>query len=492
MMQELTIEQTSTPGEVGFVIELDGSPPVQCMETVRQIPGRRLVCRALWKGETVYAKIFLGAKASYYAGRDRQGMQALAAANIPAPRLLHDGPVVGGSASVLVYQAIENSINAEEAYADMPPQTEQRQQLAGKLVAAVAHHHRFGLMQTDLYLKNFLLQGEEIYTLDGDAIRKFRGLFKERTALNNLALLISKFDAVEADAWLEALLDIYARERHLPDVPDIYSMRKRVAGVRGCVADKYAKRKVFRECTEVQVRRAFTRYLAMTRSLASLQLEQALEVPDELLGDAQLERLKSGNTCTVAMAEIGGRKLVVKRYNIKSFWHGLSRALRQTRAAISWSNAHLLKMHGIATAVPVALLEQRHGIIRRQAYFLTEFVDAPDVDVVFADDNVGQAVKAMVAAEMAELFWKLNLLQIVHGDFKATNVKIVAGQPLLIDLDSMRQHRCRWAFERGHVRDLRRFMLNWRQDEETEALLAEAFRKHYLDARLLRRAGVIT
>lgn len=487
----IDIEQISKLCASSFVVELAGSKPLQCLETVRHIPGRRLVCRALWKDEGVYAKIFLGSKASHYAERDRQGMQALAAADIPAPCLLHAGHDVSGSAVVLVYRSIENSSSAEAAYAALPPESEQRLEMAKKLVTAVAHHHRCGLIQTDLYLKNFLLQDERIYTLDGDAIRRLpSGLLKERIALNNLALLISKFDAIEADDWLEALLDVYARERRLRKVPDIASMRERVAGIRRRVAEKYAGRKVFRQCTEVQVHRSFERFLAITRDFASSQLEQALEAPDKFLNEAQLKRLKSGNTCTVALAEIDGCKLVVKRYNIKSFLHGLSRSLRQTRAAVSWSNAHLLKMHGIATSAPVALLEKRHGIIRRQAYFLAEFVDAPDVDEVFADQAASQDYKSGVAAAMARLFWKLNLLQSTHGDFKATNVKIVDGQPLLIDLDSMRQHRCRLTFERKHVRDLRRFMLNWRQDAKIMALLKMAFREHYRDPRLLQRAGV--
>lgn len=486
------IQEILRKGESGFDIELAESSPLQCSEVVRQIPGRRMVCRALWEGVPVYAKIFLGRESAHYAERDKRGMQALAAAEIPAPRLLHDGPDAHGSVSVLVYQSIEDGISAESAYSSLPVESMQRLQLARRLVAAVAHHHRSGLLQTDLYLKNFLLQHDRVYTLDGDAIRALPRLLRNQVALNNLALLISKFDALETHAWLADLLEVYAHERRLPDAPNVQSMGQRVAGIRRRVAQKYAGRKVFRNCTEVVVHRSFASYLAMSRNLASPTLKQALEQPDNLLDGPQTVRLKSGNTCTVVMAEIGGRKLVIKRYNIKSFWHGLSRALRQTRAAISWSNAHLLKMHGIATPAPVALLEKRCGVLRRQAYFLTEFVDAPDLDTVLADQNMPLALKTGAAEAMARLFWKLRLLQITHGDFKATNVKLVDGQPLLIDLDSMHQHRCRWSFERRHVRDLRRFMLNWRQDAGIEASLVEAFKKHYRDARLLQRAGVIT
>jgi tRNA A-37 threonylcarbamoyl transferase component Bud32 len=486
---KIDIEQISKTGGSGFVVDLVGAPPLQCAEIVRRIPARRIVCRGMWDTRMVYAKIFLGPGAQRYARRDQRGMQVLAAKGILAPRLLHSDFDETGTAQVLVYQAIENSVGAEAVWTDLPPHSAKRLGLAKKLVSTVAHHHTAGLMQTDLYLKNFLLQGERVYTLDGDAIRPLPRFFSRRAALSNLALLLSKFDIVDEVEWLPELLAIYASERDWSETPDIDSMRKRIAAIRREVAEKYAGRKVFRECTEVKVSRKFDRYEAVARSLANPAMMRALEAPDRLLGEAQLQRLKSGNTCTVSLTEIDGRKLVVKRYNIKSLGHAFSRALRQSRAAVSWSNAYRLKMHDIATAAPAALVEKRLGFIRRQAYFLAEYVEAPDISKFFAAPNVAPEAKAMAAREVARLFWKLSLLGISHGDFKATNVKIVEGRPLLIDLDSMRQHRCRWIFGRRHRRDLRRFWLNWQQDLQTKALLANAFKEFYKDPRPLQQAG---
>lgn len=476
-----------TPGHCSFSIDLAQGGAVACQEIVRLIPGKRIVCRGRWNNHDVYAKIFLGSQAQRYASRDRRGIQALTEASILSPQLLYAGTDVSGNAEILVFQAIETSVNAEHVW-DACQHSPARLELAQALVSAVARHHNAGLMQTDLYLKNFLLQGRQIYTLDGDAIRKLPRFCRRRAALSNLALLLSKFDIVDEAEWLPELLAVYARERRWPEVP-VAPMQRRVAAIRYRVADKYADRKVFRECTEVKVSRTFGRYQAITRAAAGSALMHVLEAPDSLLSGSQSQRLKNGNTCTVALAEIDGRKVVVKRYNIKSLWHGLSRALRSTRAAVSWSNAYRLKMHGIATAAPVALVEKRYGCIRRQAYFLAEYVDAPDISVFFAGRGVSEQEKAVAAAEVAGLFWKLRLLGISHGDFKATNVKMVGGRPLLIDLDSMRQHRFRWIFERRHVRDLHRFLLNWQQDLETKALLTNAFREFYKDLRPLQQAG---
>jgi len=246
---------------------------------------------------------------------------------------------------------------------------------------------------------------------------------------------------------------------------------------------------VFRQCSDVEVEKTTYFFQAISRNFASEALREALKNPDAFLEDKQKYRLKNGNTCTVSLTQVDGREIVVKRYNIKNFWHGLSRALRPTRAAVSWANAHRLIIYRVAAAAPIALLEKRIGCIRRQAYFIAEYIDAPDALEFFADVTVNSAQRSVVADNIAHMFYKLYLLKIEHGDCKATNIKIVGDKPLLLDLDSMREHRCDWFFSMRHVRDLRRFMRNWQQDRAIQRLLVQAFRAVYKDTGLLDRAG---
>lgn len=482
------LNQLSQGRDEVFVLVLDDASRFESQEIVRRVPNKRLVCRGLWNHQSVYAKLFIGKQAKRYAERDLCGVQTLTNAHIATPTLLYAGSIAGDSGEVLIFATVEGGLNAEQVY-DNLQDSAQRLQLTKKLVTEVARHHQAGLIQTDLYLKNFLLQGEQIYTLDGDAIRKLPAIFGQHQALKNLALLLSKFDVSDETAWLPELLDDYAKARGWNAAPSIAAMSKRVSAHRHRVVGHYANEKVFRQCSDIQVEKRFDYFIAVTRQYFSEDLRLALNDPDKLLNEPA-ERLKSGNTCTVSLAEVDSRKVVVKRYNIKSFWHGLNRALRPTRAAVSWANAHRLLMYGIATAPPIALLEKRCGIIRRQAYFLAEYVDAPDVAEFFADANVDAAQKNKIAEHIAQLFHKLYLLKIAHGDFKAGNIKIVAGKPLLIDLDSMREYRCNWLFARRHVRDLRRFMRNWQHDTDVSNMLVAAFLATYKDTRLLSEAGM--
>ncbi len=483
----LTREAADAP----FDLSLAEIGPLHELHVVRAVPGKRLVCRGVWSGRSVYAKIFIGPQAQRYAARDAEGVGRLIGAGIATPALLHSTEIgIQNSAvtgRVLIYAAIDDAVNAEQAWQQCTG--EQRLDLALKLVAEVAAHHHAGLMQTDLYLKNFLVQGEKLYTLDGDAIKPLPRFFAKRTALGNLALLLSKFDVFEIQAWLPNLLQAYAAGRGWRNCPDEQQMQSRIVHYRRRAVRSYAEKKVLRQCTDVMVSRSWRHFLAISRQNLSVQLQQILlTTPDALIEDISRQRLKSGNTCTVALAEINGRKLVVKRYNIKSFWHWLGRLWRPSRAADSWINAHRLLMYGIATPAPVALLEQRFGPLRGRAYFIADYIAAPDVTQWLQSASVTDAQKKPALEALAGLMYKLMLLQIAHGDLKASNIHIDDNRPVLIDLDSLREFRCKAWFEANHVRDLRRLLKNWRDQPDVQQLLIEALQQAYGDHPLLAKA----
>ncbi len=488
--------QLSQTGQGEFTVDLQSAVSLHALEIVRRVPNRRIVCRGYWQGQAVYAKLFLGEKAKYYAARDLRGVQSLIKANILTPALLYSGGTAEGATEVLIFAAIEDSLNAEQAMFDYRLDNLAKLDLARLLVREVAKHHQTGLIQTDLYLKNFLIKKGEIYTLDGDAIRPLSSITARSQSRHNFATLISKFDVLDATRWLPELNRIYAEERGWQEMPSLERVTRLVDAERNYVLKKYADEKVFRTCTDVIVEQTKRLFLAISRPCFTYKLREVLNQPNSLLDENELQRLKSGNTCTVSLAELDGQKMVVKRYNIKNIWHGFGRAFRVSRAAKSWANAHRLQLLRIATAAPIALLEKRWGFIRNEAYFITEFIKAPDALEFFADGKIALDQKIQATQNIAKMMFKLYLLKIEHGDFKATNIKMVDGAPWLIDLDSLRQHRCSRSFDKRHLRDLRRLIRNWpaatskdatselainKNDSEIRSLVVQSLQAQYID-----------
>lgn len=484
-------------------IELEGAPSVDVDSLVRLLPDKREVVKGSWAGRPVYAKRFIGQHAKRYFERDLAGVHALQEAHLLTPRLLFSGTAKNISSQnskqsyVLVFEAIEPASNADIVWqqSDIPA----RLSLALSLVKALASHHQHGLLQTDLHLKNFLVSGKQIYTLDGDGIRRLRSFLTRSQVLNNLAVLLSKLGVLELEANFDALLDAYIQARGWSSHTLSLSARSRVkcraVAHRSEVASHYADEKVFRSCTDVNVRAKSGQFVAIAQKYENAGLDLSASTLDALLRG---HLLKNGRTATVGLILTDETertaeplRLVVKRYNIKNLSHKISRSFRPTRAAISWANAYRLKLLGIATAEPVALIEQRLLGMRGKAYFIAELIDAPDADAYFVTE-VGESARNVAVGKIVQLCYQLYLLRISHGDLKASNIKMSQGQPVLIDLDSMKQHTLSWISLSRHARDLRRLMRNWQDRPALQAEFVKEFKRVYADQRPLELANIIS
>jgi RIO-like serine/threonine protein kinase len=133
-----------------------------------------------------------------------------------------------------------------------------------------------------------------------------------------------------------------------------------------------------------------------------------------------------------------------------------------------------LALLGIPTPRPIALVENRWGPLRSKAYFITEYIEAINLNHLLPsgkveENNLKDLIEQLV--EMLQLFADASLS---HGDFKATNFLVEAGQISITDLDAMREHRFRWLFRRAFKKDCKRLMKNWVNLPEVE----KTFQKH--------------
>lgn len=477
-------------------IALNNAAPIDVTAVVRTVHGQRQVVLGEWSGHKVYAKVFMGSRARSHYQRDLNGIEALIQAKLLTPPVLFAGEAAPSEAAsghhyVIVLLAIDGAINVEALWPALD--NKQRFYWAHQLVKLLAAHHAAHLVQTDMYLKNFLVANHMLYTIDGDGIRIYKKISKLQ-ALRNLATLLAKFDVLDLEACLQPLLDTYVSESQAIKSIDHKQMRTLVHGLRQQAIDAYADKKVFRQCTDVNVRVDASQYSAVASAFAHLPLPETDVAMDAVIATAQ--SLKAGNTCTVALASFAETKVVIKRYNIKNSLHRISRLFRPTRAAASWANAHRLQLLGIATPKPIALIEQcslsmfGYGL-RGKAYFLSEYVEAPDVAEYFARTS-DKAQRADTVKQIVQLCYRLFLLNISHGDMKYSNIKVLNGQPMLIDLDSMQQHRSAHFAQKSHVRDLRRLMQNWQDDASLYNAFVKVFKVVYADHTPLHLANILS
>jgi tRNA A-37 threonylcarbamoyl transferase component Bud32 len=454
-----------------FVLALDAhtepAARVCCDEVVRAIPGKRLVCRGSWQGQATYVKVYLGADKYWRA--ECRGLQALQEHSIPAPRLLHAGTADHGALHVIVLAAIDPAQTLAQAWEQADEEAE-RSKLLQLAVMAIAQHHRAGLEQSDIHLNNFLLSAGRLYTLDGGGIRSSGAKeLPAKRSLDNLARFFSQFYPC-FDPLIPAVLPVYLGQRGWPAgrlSTQVLLRRVRLFRRRRL---RHFLKKTFRECSGFICRQSWRSFRVYDRALANPALLALLADPDASLQQADARYLKQGNTCTLWSLDVGGRQLVVKRYNIKGPGHRIKRAVRPTRAATAWENAHRLGMYGILSARPVALYERRFGPLRGKAWLITEYVGGDDITRLCSRPRPDHESTHRAVSDMTSLLAQLAYCRISHGDMKGTNFIQSPRGIAVIDLDAMREYRTDSGFRRAQQRDLQRFLRNWQPCPEIAAL----------------------
>ena len=441
---------------VPFRVDLGDGRELFVVRLLRVLPGKRVVGESRLDGRRLLAKLFIDKDSARHWQREHRGIEALAAAGIATPAAVAAQPLPGGG-HVLLTDFLDGATTLLEhwqALADSTPGNPAAIALLTPAFRLLGQLHRAGLSHDDLHLGNFLRHGDGLYLIDGDAVATAAAPLGEKAAARDLAMLVAQLPRTW-DEHLPPLLDAYrAGGAQLPERAVLARALRRERAWR--LRDYLDK--TGRDCSLFKVERSLHRFAAVVRADAGM-LAPLLADPDRWIADGTA--LKRGNTCTVARVELGGRTLVIKRYNLKHLGHAISRAWRPTRAWHSWREGHRLDLFGIPTPKPLALVEERWGPLRARAWLVTAYCAGPDLLTHL--DPACEPPPAEAAA-LRLLFATLYRERISHGDLKATNLLWQDGQITLIDLDAMRQHATIVGFVRAWRGDRARFLRNWPAD----------------------------
>jgi prepilin-type processing-associated H-X9-DG protein len=378
-------------------------------------------------------------------------------AGLPTPEIVDAGRLDGGG-HYLLTGFIENSRTLADRWPVAPPPDDAR--TAAVLLPAFrlfGQLHAAGLIQIDPHPGNFLERTGKLFLIDGDGVRRMEGADREwaRQAGDNLALLFAQLPPAWDDD-LDGLLAAYAAGS-ARRVPDRQSLPRRIGEARTKRLAHFLD-KTLRDCSEFAVQHTARRFCSVVRAERET-LAPLLDAPDAAIAEGTL--MKDGNTCTVARVDVGERSFAVKRYNLKSLSHALSRCWRPSRAYHAWLAGHRLAFFGIPTPAPLALIEERAGPLRRRAFLVTEFCPGENL---LQRPSPEREPDADEAAAIVALFDRLFRQRITHGDMKATNFLWCDGHLAILDLDAMTRNKSKTAFARGWRRDRARFLRNWPAD----------------------------
>ena len=398
------------------------------------------------------AKIYQGRKARRHARREALAARALGDAGLGAPRLLTETTEESRGWPVLLFEWLDAE-PFDKAWARAS--RVRHAVLMETLLVLMARMHRSGLEPRDPHLDNFLVdQHGGIHPVDAGGYRLHTGALSFQDSVNNLGLLLAQFPSGICREQARALA-IYAEGRHWPVERLTAPVAAATRRWRAWRARKLGE-KSLRNCSEFRVRIRDGLRLYERRELPEAVVDGWL-TSGGLVPGVNEPLLKNGRSQTVWRTRLGGREVVVKRYNVTSLWQRLRRVVGGSRARRAWVGAHWLRALGIDTPRPLLMIEERRGLMGGRAWLVTEPGRGRPAQAVFGSAPARADLQPLTA--VVEILGELGL---VHGDLKASNFLVDGRHVQLIDLDSLRWPRSAWRRRRGHARDLKRFWANWK------------------------------
>jgi serine/threonine protein kinase len=190
---------------------------------------------------------------------------------------------------------------------------------------------------------------------------------------------------------------------------------------------------------------------------ADPQFVAVLKNADELFNSPGCEVIKDQIKIKVAKVaiEVSGEKhaIYVKRYNSSSLRQRIGSIFAWSGGVKSLRGAAVLKRNGIATAKPIAAVEERRqGAVHRSFYLSQEILGGVTVDAYWLNSLKplpfleGRRRRRMFLDQLGELFRRLHGQGVYHNDLKDANILAVPvgdGESIdfyLLDLEGVRQY----------------------------------------------------
>lgn len=471
------LNQISFGENPSFVLRLQDENLLKVENCLRIIPRRRLVTQGIWKGRNVIAKLFFDpTRATSQAKKEIIGVKMLKETNIPTAELLYHGKSADNRVHVLIFERIMQAENLEEIlYAPMDEAS--RLEIFKRVITELATQHVLGILQEDLHYRNFLVNEKKIYSLDGAKIKRLPMLLPRQDSIDHLALFLAQMGS-GMHGVQNILFQFYATLRGWQlKKKDFLYLHLKIKKINSLRWLKFQK-KIFRNSTDFKKIKSWQLRGMLANKFNSPQLRELLTNPEKFFALPEHKILKAGHSATVIKVELGAQQFVVKRYNIKHFWHFLKRSLRKTRAKKSWRIAQKLNLFGVPTPTPVAYIEQHFLGLSGWSYYISEYIEG-DHAAAYINKYASHPQKINEAvSSITHLLKKIFQLEITHGDLKATNILIDGHhQPIIIDLDGTYEHSSLSSFRFAWQKEVTRFLQNFKDHPQLHEQFRQAFSK---------------
>ncbi len=298
-----TTHNTRTPRAVSdMTVDVGQKVQIEFEQVFRLLPGKRIVGLARCGKQLLLVKLFLGRQAKRYAAKERRGIEMIQSAGVRSPHFHWQASLLQGQGEALAMEYLGEATSLQDRW-DFAAEDDERVDVLTRAMIIIAKLHNQGVVQKDIHLGNFLMNGGRMYTIDGgEVIKKSSPPLPEQASLENLSWFFAQFFP-RYDELVQVVLPAYDAVRGWhTDPARVIELHSQIIQSRDSRKQAYLD-KAFRECTRFHCEKSFSRFMVCERDAYQGEMLDLLDDPDRYIEQGVV--LKDGNTATVAKVRVG-------------------------------------------------------------------------------------------------------------------------------------------------------------------------------------------
>ena len=200
---------------------------------------------------------------------------------------------------------------------------------------------------------------------------------------------------------------------------------------------------------------------------------------ERFFNDEAVDILKNDSSSTVVKILCGTKKFVIRRDNFRNIFKFIKRVFSKSRSRKLWEKGRRLKKYGFKTLEPLILIEDSIFYVRLRSYIIYELLEGVTFKECFSNPELSRSEKERIAAKLVDAIESWHSVGVTHGDPKAGNVLVNAGEIYFIDIEDIRWPQNRWARRHAVARDMGIVLHNLQSDFHLREVYCRRFALDY-------------
>lgn len=205
------------------------------------------------------------------------------------------------------------------------------------------------------------------------------------------------------------------------------------------------------------------RWIAKSKEMPD-GFEELVDEIDSFMNSGEIIKDEVGHK--IVSINFKKKSFIVKKYQMKGWFHYFRKLFSQTRAFTAWKASHWYNAAGINTLNIVCVIEKYNILGTTESYLISSVIRGDRLDQY----EIGTQNRYLIANRIVAFFKRLKWISFNHGDAKSSNFFLDREKLIVFDLDTAKRS-FNFKNNKKLLRDKKRIQKSFKTQSEIASYL---------------------